>query len=41
MMVENGQTLPSFRGVLDGEEVDVSTLGRDSWTVVLLYRGHW
>ena len=37
-----GQTLPSIVGRnVDGDTVDIADLIAGSWSVVLLYRGHW
>ena len=41
MVLQNGEKLPSISGRHDGAAVDVAELAAGSWTVVLLYRGHW
>lgn len=38
----NGQSLPPIAARnLDGETVAIADLTAGSWSVVLLYRGHW
>lgn len=41
MKVENGNTLPTIAGEMNGEPVDLSTLAKGSWSALLLFRGHW
>jgi len=40
--LEVGQPFPTINAKdMDGNAVDLSSLGTGSWTVVLFYRGHW
>jgi len=40
--LEVGQTFPTINAKdMDGNAVDLASLGTGSWTVVLFYRGHW
>jgi len=41
MKIENGRTLPTITGVMNGDTVDLSTVAKGSWSAFLFYRGHW
>lgn len=41
MKIENGHSLPSIEGKMNGESVDLSVVATGSWSALLFYRGHW
>ena len=41
-MLDNGSPLPSIPAKdLDGNSVTLAETTRESWSVVIFYRGHW
>jgi hypothetical protein len=42
MALANGSTLPSiWAKTREGDDIDIAVLTAGTWSVVLLYRGHW
>lgn len=42
MTLANGSKLPPiWAKTLDGDDIDIAVLTAGTWSVVLLYRGHW